>query len=109
MADSAQDRITLARIAAIVRRRTASGALSDESRSEAVAELVSLAGNRPDLLAEAAGLALGLAAGGNSIVPHQYELQAELCLLAGADTSLIDQWRPIGFGRALGSGRRPSI
>ena len=101
MPRSQDDGTILAWITGITRRYTARGSLTDESRAAAVDELRHLAGDRPDLLAEVAGLSLGLADGGASIVPRQYELQAELCVLAGADSELIERWRPVGAARAF--------
>jgi len=107
MADLASDRIILARVAAVIRRHTARGQLTDQARRQAVAELRELAGSRPDLLAEEAGVALGLADGGRDLFPGQYEMAAELCILAGADTGQIERWRPVGQARALSASQIP--
>jgi hypothetical protein len=52
----------------------------------------SLAGDRPDLLAEVAGVALGWAEGRGHVYEARAQAEAELCRLAGADEALILQW-----------------
>jgi hypothetical protein len=64
------------------------------------AELRELAAGRADLLAEAAGLALGTAALKRPEYIAQARAIAELCRLAGADESLIPQWVAEGRRRA---------
>ena len=56
----------------------------------AVVELREVAGNRPDLLAEEAGILLGASVG----KPDEPRLRAaaQLCIAAGADESLIPRW-----------------
>lgn len=58
---------------------------------EAVAQLRELAGSRADLLASAAGSHLGAYLGSpRTTHPHRL-LAGALCVLAGADTDLIDE------------------
>ncbi len=92
---------------AVTWRHTARGALTEQSWSQAVAELPELAGNRPDLLAEHAGVALGLADDGRDNFPGQHEMRAELCILADADAGQIERWRPVGYSRAVAARQIP--
>ncbi|MGO9500932.1 MAG: hypothetical protein ACLPUO_04935, partial [Streptosporangiaceae bacterium] len=94
------DRLILAQIAAVARRYARTRIRSDEERAEAVAKLTEVAGGRSDLLAEHAGLSLGLGQVSLEILAYQYEMAAELCILAGADESLIPQWIAEGRNRA---------
>jgi hypothetical protein len=89
--------------------------LTEAEKASGAAELREAAGDRGDLLAEVAGLALGSA---NSRGP-EYEARgqavAELCWMAGADEALIPQWIQEGRRRAEAAtlppfsrpGRRP--
>ena len=70
-----------------------------------MAELRQVAGDRCDLLAEVAGLALGTAEGKGQEYQARGQAIAELCRMAGADESLIPQWRQIGKERAAMAGR----
>jgi hypothetical protein len=65
-----------------------------------VAELPQVAGDRCDLLAEVAGLELGAADGKGREYQARGQAIAELCRMAGADESLIPQWRQVGRRRA---------
>jgi hypothetical protein len=67
----------------------------------------SAAGDRPDLLAEHAGLALGLAELMPGVLALPYLAEAELTRAAGADEALIPAWIEIGRKRAEQSRRRP--
>jgi len=57
-----------------------------------------LAGTRPDLLAECAGLALGV--GDRHPDSGRYRQMARLCIDAGADQQQIPGWILVGRGRA---------
>ena len=61
-------------------------------------ELAQAAAGRADLLAKCAGLALGY--GERQPEAAHYQAMAELCLAAGADTTLIQRWIDIGRQRA---------
>ena len=89
---SEPDRLILAEIAGAARRHTVRHALSEDQRAAAVAELREIAGDRPDLLARHAGVAIGIAQVCDPILRPQYELAAGLCREAGADESLIEPW-----------------
>jgi hypothetical protein len=80
MGETRTDPLTLARIAAIAKRYTLTGTLTDEQRDQAVRELTDLAAGRTDLLAEHAGVALGLQDSRKGYEAAQYGLQAELCI-----------------------------
>jgi hypothetical protein len=66
----------------------------------AVAELRKVAGDRPDLLAEVAGLALGTAESRGQGYMVRGQAVAELCIAAGADESMIPAWIEEGRRRA---------
>jgi hypothetical protein len=91
------DRILFARISGVVSRH-ASRTVSETARARAVASLAELAAGRSDLLARYAGLAVGVHEGG--LDEERYLRAAQLCIDAGADTSLIPRWIGIGRSRA---------
>jgi hypothetical protein len=62
--------------------------------------LRAVAGERPDLLAEHAGLALGTAGGGLPDLAPQYRAEAALCAAAGADPAKLAPWIKVGRQRA---------
>jgi hypothetical protein len=110
-----QDRLTLARIAGIVGRHCRTGALNEAERRAAIAELSAEAGGRVDLLAQHAGLALGLSQslslgspdGAAEMLSAQHALEAELCLEAGADESQVPYWAELCRRRAAAPRQRP--
>jgi hypothetical protein len=95
---STADQILTARIAAVCRRHCARGKVDDLDK--AVAELQALAGGRPDLLAEHAGVCLGWAQVVTSAEARCFRSEAELCGVAGADESQIPAWVEVGRSRA---------
>ena len=58
-----RDRLLIARLDGIARRHARWGGLTEAEKAAGVAELQEAAGDRSDLLAETAGLALGTAEG----------------------------------------------
>src|SRR5215468_455531 len=101
MASSKRDKALLAEITGVARRLAHGRSLSGAEQQEAAAALSQVAQGRADLLAEAAGLAIGSQEGGRDEARH---LQAaQLCIDAGADLSLIPQWAGEGSRRAGGS------
>jgi len=64
------------------------------------AELRELAGDRPDLLAEVAGIALGASEGKGPEYGARSQAVAGLCRLAGADEDAIPRWVEEGRRRA---------
>jgi len=97
MASSKRDKALLAEITGVA-RRLARGQLSGAEQQEAAATLSQVARGRADLLAEAAGLAIGSQEGGRDEARHLRA--AQLCIDAGADLSLIPQWAEAGDRRA---------
>jgi hypothetical protein len=82
-------RLLSAHLSGIALRHARWGGLTEAGKASGAAELPEVAGDRGDLLAEVAGLALGSA---NSRGP-EYEARgqavAEPCRMAGADEALI--------------------
>lgn len=58
-------------------------------------------------VAEVAGLALGTAEGKGQEYQSRGQAIADLCLMAGADESLIPHWLQVGRERARRWGRPP--
>ena len=102
-----RDRLLGGRLTSIAQRHARWGDLTEDDKAAGVTELRALAGDRADLLAEAAGLALGTAEGKGDEYQAQAQAVAELCRLAGADETLIPQWTQIGRGRAEQAGWPP--
>jgi hypothetical protein len=92
------DRVLLAVISGICARHASGGPLTPEQEAAALAELRAEAGERPDLLAERAGTALGF--GERQYDAARWRLTAELCVKAGADEALIGRWVQVGRDRA---------
>jgi hypothetical protein len=95
---STADQLLSARIAAACRRHCARGVVDD--RDQAVAELQEFAGDRPDLLAEHAGLSTGWAQAVAPVMAPGFRAEADLCRAAGADPEKIGQWIRVGRKRA---------
>lgn len=102
------DRIILAQIAGAAGRHAArkiAGTGTDDD--EAVRELTALAGDRPDLLAQHAGIAVGTSEARSPEEAESGREQARLCLLAGADADAVPQWTETGRLRAAAARRVP--
>jgi hypothetical protein len=102
---STADQILSAKISALCRRHCARGEVDD--LDEAVAELQALAGSRPDVLAEHAGVSLGWA---QVIAPAEarcFQAEAELARAAGADEAQIPGWIETGRKRAEQAHQQP--
>jgi len=95
MPGTEQDRLTLARIAGVIMRHARTGPMTGAQQAAALAELAEVANGRVDLLAEHAGVALAFQE--NDADPGLAQPVAQLCISAGADMALIEQW--IGEGR----------
>lgn len=93
-------RLLSARLSGIALRHARWGGLTAADKSLAAAELSEVAGNRGDLLAEVAGLALGSADRRGPEYQARGQAVAELCRMAGADEALIPQWIQEGRRRA---------
>jgi hypothetical protein len=95
---AAGDRILSAEIAGLVARHAAASRLTGPERAAALTELAEVAAGRSDLLARCAGLAVGIHEG--DLDEDRYLRAAQLCIEAGADTSLVPHWIDIGRQRA---------
>jgi hypothetical protein len=82
------------------------GAPAENEIAAAVAELREVAGDRPDLLAEEAGIQLGFHEGG--LDEPRAKAAAQLLIAAGADECLIPGWIEEGRRRAE-IRRRPAV
>jgi hypothetical protein len=89
-----------ARLSGIALRHARWGGLTAADKASAAAELSEVTGNRGDLLAEVAGLALGSADCRGPEYQARGQAVAELCRMAGADEALIPQWIQEGRRRA---------
>jgi hypothetical protein len=94
---STADQLLAARISGVCSRHCARGEIDD--LDAAVVELRELTGHRPDLLAEHAGLSLGMAEADPLLAPR-YRAETELAGAAGADEAQIEQWIKVGHARA---------
>ena len=94
------------RLDAIATRHARWGAITEDQAAAAVAELREVAGDRADLLAEVAGLALGTGEIRGQEYVARGQAVAELCRAAGADETLIPQWIDEGK-RRVGARRMP--
>jgi hypothetical protein len=68
------------------------GGPTEAEKASGAAELREAAGDRGDLLAEVAGLAVGSAKNRGAQYEARGQAVAELCRMAGADEALIPQW-----------------
>lgn len=75
--------------------------LTPDEEAAAVAEVARVADGRADLLAQAAGLALGFHAG--TLDEPRQRQAAGLLVKAGADVALIPAWEAEGRRRARGA------
>jgi len=92
---SDQDRILHAWLAGTARHLAAN---TEVSKADATAQLRELAAGRTDLLAEVAGIALGLSAG--RMDAYLGRRVADLCIAAGADQDQLADWIAEGRNRA---------
>jgi hypothetical protein len=99
------DRLTVARLDGIATRRARWGAATEDQMTAGAAELRELAADRPDLLAEVAGIALGTAERKGSEYRARAQAIAGLCRQAGADEDAIPEW--IAEGRRRAEAARP--
>jgi hypothetical protein len=98
MASTERDRIIVAQIAGAASRHARTHPLTQAELQGAIAELATVADGRADLLAEHAGLAIGCHEG--DLDESHHLRAAQLCIDAGADTSLIPRWIEEGRRRA---------
>jgi hypothetical protein len=93
-----RDGVTVARLAAAARRHAPRREPTDAETATAAAELRAIAGDRDDLLAEAAGLIAGYYAG--TAEELRARTAARYCLAAGADAEQLAPWIAEGKRRA---------
>ena len=92
------DRLIVARISGVAMRHASWREPAGDEIAAAAAELREVAGDRPDLLAEEAGILLGFHEGG--LNEPRARSAAQLLIAAGADGSLIPGWIEEGRRRA---------
>lgn len=92
------DQLTVARLAGAAQRHAPWREATAEETAAAVAELSEIAGDRGDLLAEAAGLLTGFYAG--TAEGMKARTAARYCRAAGAEADLIPRWIAEGKRRA---------
>jgi hypothetical protein len=90
----------VARLSSIAQRRSRWGAATEDEVAAGAAELQELAGDRPDLLAEVAGVAVGASESKGPEYAARGQAVAQLCRLAGADEDAIPKWIEEGRRRA---------
>jgi hypothetical protein len=95
MAQSDPDRVLCGYISGVAWRLARSGLQTPDQHAAAVKELREVAGGRADLLAELAGISIGV--GESQLDQDLYRKVVDLCLEAGADAKQIVFW--IGIGR----------
>lgn len=88
----------MARLTGAAQRHAPRREPTDEESAAAVAELREIAGRRPDLLAQVAGLITGFYAG--TAEEPRARTAARYCEAAGADPDLIPRWIAEGKRRA---------
>jgi hypothetical protein len=103
MADTPEDRITLARLHGASRRHARRPDLTADQREAAVTELADIAAGRAGLLAQAAGITAGAHAG--DLDEATYLRAAQLLIDAGADIAQIEYWTGEGRRRASQNAR----
>jgi hypothetical protein len=101
------DRLIVARLDCIAQRHARWGAATEDEMTAGAAELRELAGDRPDLLAEVAGIALGASEGKGPEYGARSQAVAGLCRLAGADEDAIPSWIKEGRRRAASAALPP--
>ena len=93
-----RDRLLVARISGIAKRHARWREPTEAEIAAAVADLRELAGDRPDLLAEEAGIELGFHEG--DLDEPRAKAAAQLLIAAGADERQIPRWVEEGRRRA---------
>jgi hypothetical protein len=84
------DRLLTARLMGVAKRHAPWREPTQDETDAAVPELREIAGDRPDLLAEVAGILLGASEG--ELDEPRSKAAASFCIAAGADQSLIPGW-----------------
>jgi hypothetical protein len=99
---AAADRLLTARLMGVAKRHARWREPTQDETDAAVPELREIAGDRPDLLAEVAGVLLGASEG--ELEELRSKAAASFCIAAGADETLILGW--IEEGRRRVANRR---
>jgi hypothetical protein len=99
------EHLLIARLSGIAQRHARWGTADEAQMAAGAAELWDVAGDRADLLAETAGIALGTSEAKGEEYRAQAQAVAELCRLAGADEQAIPAW--IEEGKRRAKARRP--
>ena len=94
----ARDRLLVARLDGIAKRHSRWREPTEPETAAAGTELRKVAGDRPDLLAEVAGILIGASEG--RLDEPRARAAAQLCIAAGADENAIPQWIEEGRRRA---------
>jgi hypothetical protein len=92
------DRLLVARLDGVAKRHACWRKPTEPEIGAAATELREVAGNRADLLAEVAGIVPGASEG--RLDEPRARAAAQLCIVAGADESMIPQWIQEGRRRA---------
>jgi hypothetical protein len=92
------DRLLVARISGIAMHHARWHEPTESETAAAVAKLREAAGDRPDLLAEEAGILLGFYEGG--LNEPRARAAAGFCIAAGADVDRVARWTEEGRRRA---------
>jgi hypothetical protein len=100
-----RDRLLVARLDGIAKRHAYWREPTGPEIAAAVAELREVAGDRPDLLAEVAGILIGASEG--RLDEPRARAAAQLLIAAGADESMIPGWIKEGRRRAEAAKRPP--
>jgi hypothetical protein len=100
-----RDQLLAARLMGVSKRHAPWREPTQEETDAAVAELREIAGGRPDLLAETAGILLGASEG--KLDEARSRAAAGFCIAAGADESLVPAWVEEGRRRAEAAQRPP--
>jgi hypothetical protein len=98
VAETEADRVLLAQISGVAKHLAWGRPGTPEEHAAAVEELRRIAKGRADLLAELAGVAMGV--GESQLDKDVYERIADLCMDAGADENQIEYWVAVGRHRA---------
>ncbi len=106
VATTAADRLIIAALSGTASRHARFRELTAEEHA-AAAELREIAVGRSDLLAEHAGIMLGVAAIRLPDEAERHRQMAELCIAGGADETLIPAWTEVGRERAEGASAVP--
>jgi hypothetical protein len=101
MADTAGDRLIIAEISGVTGRHRPLSGPYPYGEAAAITAVRAVARGRADLLAEFAGMCLGLSLA-ELVDQHAAQLvaQASLAARAGADMALVARWIPVGVKRA---------